>query len=1321
MKQKLLKLLLPAILFVAGINAQNIRFPLRNQNNSYSAGKDTSTIEALVYTWDTTLISVQKQVNASNQEFKAFVQNYQTYLDSERSAIYPQIKKGKLSSSNFQPYFNNKRQVLVALYNTFSNNKKNNRQTPKRLFPSYVAPTCDSACTNMNFLTGDFTGWYGYYEVNSSGFGNFNFTGINGGYLGAVNKACYDPNTSSYQMHVTTGGNDYLLQTYARISMPQVSPWGVGTSVMLGDSTGINSGMAILSQKFQVTALNNSVTYAYAILIENPASHSYYEQPFFSVTLFDSSGDTISNCGKYFVSSGPGLPGFKGIWYSPEADTVYWRDWTQVNVPLDKYIGQCVTIQFLVADCSLGGHFGYAYVDASCDKFSIKPSSPTGLICKNHGTITLSGPFGGSAYIWSGPGIVGSDTTQVITVDSAGKYVLILTPVTGDLCKDTIYYTVPGFDSLTATAAVKTPITCFGSPGTGIAKALNGYNPYQYQWSAPGGTNQIGTGLVAGNYTVTITDSNACTASATLTLTQPTQLITTIKVTPPLCGNTKRTLTASATGGVSPYTYLWSPVGGTTATATGLSTGTYTITVTDNIGCASTASVSVTAPTQLIVNINPTYPQCSGATGSAAAVVGGGTIPYTYLWNPTGQTTPTATGLTVGSYVVNVTDNNGCTASASVSITQPAPFKTTITITYPACNGDKGSATVTASGGTPAYKYLWTPSGQTNAAATGLPAATYTVLVTDSRGCTATASVNMTQPAALAVVMSFTHASCGLPNGTATASVTGGSVPYVYAWSPGGQTNATAGGLLAGTYTVKVTDYHNCTISASVTVTQPSAVQVSIVSKTNVTCNGTPTGSATASGSGGTAPYGYQWSPGGGNGITGTGLVAGKYVVTIRDANGCTATAGTIVTQPAALVVTVTGPQIRCLGDSGTFTANVTGGTSPYIYKWSGGNGIGNTSSSVTSLRPPASITYTVQVTDANGCVSNAYMNFNFPPPLAVSISGASVTCSKRTATLCGLATGGTGGDTYLWEPINLTSPCMTIPASFTTVYTLTVEDNCGVTATADATVDVQPPPAVSFVSNSTQGCSPLCIQFVNLTPPTGGKELYEWNFGNGDSLQSENPIYCYKRGGIYSVTLTVISDSGCSSSLRKIGLISVYSPPRAAFTYSPQPVTILAPTVQFQDESIDSNGLAYRWWSFGDGSDSVTHIANPMHTYHDTGTYCIQLIDMNAKGCSDTVTNCLIIEPQYSLYIPSAFTPNRDGLNDVFKPIGEYIRYFDMYIFDRWGMEIYHTNDINKGWDGTIHGVGTVSQEDTYIYKITITDAQYNQHSYIGNVTLLK
>ncbi len=1324
MKQKLLILLLPAFLYITGINAQNVRFPLYNPNGNNTGVKDQNTTESLVYSWDSTLGSVQKQVNASNQNFNAFIQNYQTYLDSERSAIYPQVKKGKLNTSNFQPYINNKKLALVELYNNFSNNK-NNLKTPKRLFPTYNAPTCDSACTNMNFITGDFTGWYGYYEVNSSGVNNFNFTGITGGYLGAVNKACFDPNTSSYQMHITTGGNDYLLQTYARISMSQVSPWGFGNSVMLGDSTIPNSGMAILSQKFQVTAVTNSITYAYAILIENPSSHSYHEQPFFSVTLFDSSGDTISNCGKYFVSAGPGLPGFKGIWYSPEGDTVYWRNWTQVNVPLDKYVGQCVTIQFMVGDCSLGGHFGYAYVDASCEQFSIKASSPTGIICGRHGTVTLSGPFGASAYQWSGPkgGILSSDTIENITVDSAGQYTLILTPVTGDLCQDTLHYTVKGLDSLVATAAVNSHIACFGGTGTGIAKAINGYSPYGYQWTAPGGTNAIGTGLVAGNYTVTITDSNACSATATLVMTQPTQLTATTKITPATCGNSNGTATANPNGGVGPYVYAWAPGGQTNKTATNLSSKTYTLTVTDKNGCTTTAT-AVIPPSVVTAAVNATTSvSCfGGSDGTATVTPNGGISPYAYSWSPKGGTGVTATGLSVGSYTVTVTDSSGCTTTAVGTVAQPAVLVANISgINKILCNGGVGTATAAGSGGTAPYNYAWSPIGGTAAIGTGLSVGTYTVNVTDKNGCTASTKVVMTQPAAISYVVSFTKATCDQANGTASIAVAGGATPYTYAWNPSGETTATATGLKAGTYNVSVNDNNNCTASATVTVTQPTLVTASVTINSQVSCNNGADGSGSITASGGTTPYVYNWNPGGNTNANATGLFALSYTITVTDANGCTATADASLTEPTAILVNITEPRLICKDSTGDLFANASGGAPPFKYAWSAGC---LATTSTAQITPITTINYSVVVTDAHGCTASAQIILQFGPSFASEITGKKSVCIGDSTFLCAKALGGVGLDTYIWEPSGNTNSCVYIaPGNVSSVdYTVAVVDGCGATSTVSTTITTDPYPSVNMYANFYDGCAPFCMQFHNAsTIPLGKLVQYNWILGNGDTLSSENPLYCYKSSGQFDVTLAVTSDSGCSASLTKKGMITVYSAPQAAFTYSPQPVTILTPTVQFTDESRDKYGIAYHWWTFGDGTDSISNTTNPTHTYQDTGTYCANLIVMNARGCSDTITNCLIIGPAFTLYIPSAFTPNGNGLNDVFKPVGEYIKNFDMYIFDRWGMEIYHTSDMNTGWNGAVHGVGAICQEDTYIYKITVTDSQGTLHSYVGNVSLLK
>src|SRR6185312_7717460 len=695
-------------------------------------------------------------------------------------------------------------------------------------------------------------------------------------------------------------------------------------------------------------------------------------------------------------------------------------------------------------------HMSFATVDPTCG------------LCNGSATVTANGGGTPYTYLWT----PGNQTTKTATGLCVGIYTVSVTDSCGDVTTATVNMTTTG---LAINATINSNDKCNGNcNGSASVTVSGGSSPYTYAWTPSGGKGPTATGLCAGTYTITAKDINGCVGTAAVVITQPLPITATKTVTNVLCNGGTGSATVTPSGGTSPYAYFWNPSGQTNATATGIKAATYTVTITDANNCTGTTTVVVTQPVVLTASIaTPTYPPCNGGVGSATANGGGGISPYTYSWNPSSQTTATATGLSAATYSVTVKDLNGCTASTSVVITQPTVVKATIAVTYPACNGNKGSATVTASGGTPTYKYLWTPSGQTVAAATGLGVATYTVKVTDSHGCTGTTSINITQPTVLTVTTSFSQATCSLANGSATATPAGGTAPYAYSWSPGGQTNVTAVGLKAATYTV----------------TEPSAVVATITSVKNATCNGTPSGSATVTASGGTAPYGYQWSPAGGNGATGTGLTAGNYTVTVKDNNGCTTTATTVITQPAALVVTVTGTPIRCLGNSAVYTANVTGGTGPYNYTWNPGSQNG---SSVT-LTPPSSITYTVTVTDANGCQQLGYISFSFTPPLAVSITRDNVTCSKRTATLCALATGGTGGDIYLWEPVNSASPCVTIPTSITTVYTIVVSDNCGVSATASTTVHVQPPPEASFVSSTTQGCAPMCVQFHNTTPTTGG------------------------------------------------------------------------------------------------------------------------------------------------------------------------------------------------------------------------------------------
>ncbi len=298
-------------------------------------------------------------------------------------------------------------------------------------------------------------------------------------------------------------------------------------------------------------------------------------------------------------------------------------------------------------------------------------------------------------------------------------------------------------------------------------------------------------------------------------------LLTTVSVNAnPYCngGNTGK---ATCFGGWAnpPYTYSWSPYGGTNNTVTGLSAGAYTVTVTDNDGLTATNSVTITQPNPLAIlpHINANVSCNGGSNGIISAIINGGTLPYTYLWAPIGATLDTVTGLSKGTYTVSVTDNNGCSSTSSVTITQPNPLSISPKIiTNINCYGDSGAAWVAVNGGTLPYTYLWAPGG-TKDTATGLIAGTYTVSVTDFCGGTASAVLTLTQPSPIMVVKDSLPDALGC-SGAAGVSVSGGVSPYIYLWSPGGHTNDTINHVCAGTYTCAITDNNGCSQSVSINI-----------------------------------------------------------------------------------------------------------------------------------------------------------------------------------------------------------------------------------------------------------------------------------------------------------------------------------------------------------------------------------------------------------------------------------------------------------------------------------------------------------------------
>ena len=595
---------------------------------------------------------------------------------------------------------------------------------------------------------------------------------------------------------------------------------------------------------------------------------------------------------------------------------------------------------------------------------------------------------------------------------------------------------------LSASISSQTNVSCNGgTDGSLTAAGSGGTTPYSFAWSN-GPTTATNSGLTAGTYTVTITDNVAATATASATITEPTALGVSITAQEnPACNGTSAgSATAAGSGGTTPYTYAWSN-GATTATASSLAAGTFTVSVTDANGCGPvTTTVTITEPTAVGVSItSQTNVVCNGgSTGSATAAGSGGTTPYTYAWS-NGATTATASSLAAGTFTVSVTDASGCgPASTTVTITEPVTaVSASITAqTNVACNGEStGSATAVGSNGTTPYTYAWS-NGATTAAITGVPAGTFTVSVTDNNGCgPAIASATITQPTALSINLpSPGMLNCNGDNtGSATASGIGGTSPYTYAWS-NGATTGTNSGLSAGTFTVTVTDANACTTASTTMISQPAAVGVSITAQTNVDCNGNSTGSATATGSGGTGAYTYAWNNGATT-ATITGVVAGTYTVSVTDANGCDpATTTAIITEPAPVMVTFTAPADQCVnnppdvfvvlgmpagaggvysgpgvtdgGDGLTFTFNpgTAGvGTHTLTYTYTDGNGCMGSASDMITVFAAANISFTAL---ADLCIdAGVQMSLGGGSPSGGTYSGPGVTDN--------------GDDTYDFDPAN--------------------------------------------------------------------------------------------------------------------------------------------------------------------------------------------------------------------------------------------------------------------------------------------------------------
>ncbi|CAG5085238.1 beta strand repeat-containing protein [Parvicella tangerina] len=728
-----------------------------------------------------------------------------------------------------------------------------------------------------------------------------------------------------------------------------------------------------------------------------------------------------------------------------------------------------------------------------------------------------------TAYNWyTTGGTPTSATTQntTVTYGTAGNYTAYLV-LDGD-CEgqiiDSVQVTVTDGPILTATP---TDPSCAGNDGSISANATGGATPYQY--SIDGGTLQPSgtfTGLSQGSYDILVIDANGCQSMQTVTVNAGSGTLT-VSATPtdPSCAGNDGQIDIVASGGATPYSY--STDGGSnfvpTSTFTSLAPGTYSVVVQDNNGCQGTTSVTLNATSgSVTVSATPTDPSCGASDGQIAVTAGGGSGSYTYS-NDGGSSfgaSSTFTGLAVGTYDIVVEDGNGCQATTSVTLSNSAGPAVAATGTDVSCNGSSdGTATVTATGGTPSYTYSIDGTNfGASSTFTGLAAGSYTIYVNDAGSCQGTASVTIGEPTAVVHTASVSDATCGNSNGSITVTATGGSGPYTYSLNSGtAQASGTFTGLAAGSYTVEAIDANGCVSTASTENVGggagPAITSPTISDETCMDANGQIIVNAT----GGTGSLQYS-NDGGATYQTSSvfpGLAAGTYAIVVQDGAGCTTSTSATVTNSGgfSLIVNPASGQTICEGNSVNISASGAGTGASYTWDQGLPTGASHT------VSPTVTTVYTVQATDASSCTETASVTITVETePTVTVIPNNSTICAGNSESLTA-----TGAQSYVWNT-GATTPTITVSPTSQTTYTVIGQNGSCAGTPVQVTVGVDPSPTVVANSDVTSIGVGGTVNFDNAG---SSATSYSWDFGDGQSSTQGFVSHTYNVAGTYTVTLT--------------------------------------------------------------------------------------------------------------------------------------------------------------------------------------------------------
>ncbi|MBL4716042.1 MAG: gliding motility-associated C-terminal domain-containing protein, partial [Bacteroidia bacterium] len=494
-----------------------------------------------------------------------------------------------------------------------------------------------------------------------------------------------------------------------------------------------------------------------------------------------------------------------------------------------------------------------------------------------------------------------------------------------------------------------------------------------------------------------------------------------------------------------------------------------------------------------------------------------------------------------------------------------------------------------------------------------------------------------------------------------------------------------------------------CKATSSVTINEPDTLEFTSINVTNVSCNAGNDGAIDIELQGGTQAYSYSWSS---SALTQdvSSLSAGNYNVIVTDKNGCTAQASRTITEPQAMVITSNITVVSCFaGNDGGIDVGVTGGTQPYGYSWNHGP---NTQ----DVNGLTSGNYKLEVTDDNGCNAQLSEYVDEPDLLVASIvSSDSVICNGESNGVADLSVaGGNGGYIFNWSNGAAIEDLSNVPAG---TYTVLVTDSKDCTDTTSVTIG-EPEALVIIRILKGKTCPGINDGWIDVQV-FGGIVPYTYSWSNGQNTQLINQLYA----GTF--TVTAIDKNGCVAVEQSID-VENYPGMTTAFEADPKEQSFLNPIIDFIDLSDDTSAAIDSWsWDFGDGAtDNDQH---PEHEYADTGKFGVTLIVINEFGCADTTIDTVSIISETIIYIPNAFTPDGDGINEGWGVKGVSMEEFELYVYNRWGEMIFKTNDPNDLWNGRKFNSGELSPDGVYPYLVLLKDVYGKRKRFVGHVTLLK